>query len=83
MTTGPRGPSDRSGSVELHRDQLGHVVAPVQPAPDDDDRVLGQRGREQLVGLREEHHLDRALEVLDGGDRPDVALLGDLALQAR
>ena len=74
-------PLGEVGQRELHGDQLGHVVAPVQPALDHDHRVLGQRGREQVVGLREEHDLDRTLEVLDRGDRPDVALLGDLALQ--
>ena len=36
-----------------------------------------------LVGSGEEQHLDRALQVLQRGRGPGVALLGDLALDAR
>ena len=49
----------------LHGLQLHRLVAPPDPAPDHDDRVLGQRRGVGQVGLAEEHDLDGALHVLD------------------
>ena len=48
----------------------------------DHDRVLGDVLPDQLVRVREEQHLDRAVEVLQRGRGPRPALLGDPPLHA-
>ena len=78
---------ERAGVVDgqvrdghVHGDQLGYVVPPVHLALHHHHRVLGDRGGVQLVGLREEQHLDGTAQVLERGGGPLVALLGHLAL---
>jgi hypothetical protein len=72
------------GHRHVHRDELGRVLALVDAAADQRRRRPRRRHvRTCCVGLREEHHVDRGLEVLQRRDAPRVALLGDLALHRR
>src|SRR3712207_4062218 len=66
------------GDRDLVRDDLRDVLALVDAAPHEHDGVLDEVDRGVHVALREEHHLDGALEVLEGHQRPGVALLGHL-----
>jgi hypothetical protein len=68
------------GNGQVHGDQLGHVIPAVDLTLHHHHGILGDRGGVQLVGLREEQHLDRAAQVLQGGGGPLVTLLGHLAL---
>ena len=80
ITTGPVGPSERSGTVTSWPCSSGWSLLPREPALDGDDRVLGEVGAGQLVGAGEQQHVDGAVEVLERDHRPGVAALGDLAL---
>jgi len=69
------------GNRDLHRDQPRDLFALVKATAHQDDRILCEMYAVLLVGLREEQHLDRALEVLETADvvivpiRPEMAAL--------
>ena len=53
---------------ELLAEDRDRAVALVDPAAHTDARVVDQLGLVQRVDLREEEHLDRRVQVLDGDD---------------
>ncbi len=53
------------GPRDLHADQLDLVVAGVDPAPQDDDGVVGEQGTELGHHLGEDEHLDRGPQILE------------------
>src|SRR6478609_1923427 len=67
---------------ELLRVDRHGVVTTGHPSPHHADDVGAQQRGDRRVRAGEEQALDGALEVLDGGDGPEVALLGPLDLQA-
>ena len=66
---------------ELLRVDRDRVVAAGHPAPHDADDVGAQQRGDRRIRAGEEQALDGAFEVLDRGDRPEVALLRALDLQ--
>ena len=72
----------RFEQLELAGDELGGLVALVDPSGADHHGVLDQQVTDLGHGLGEHHHLDRALQVLEDEHGHQVALLGPLALQA-
>ena len=69
------------GDRHLHGDELELVlIALVQPTFDQQHWILHAMRTHELVGLREDHHVDGPRHVLQRHDRPGTALLGDFAL---
>ena len=76
-------PSSTSvGPLELHADQLGRLVAQVEPALDAHHGVVGQQVADVGHGPGEHPDLDGGLEVLEGEGGHQLAPLGVLADQA-
>ena len=91
-----RAPSGRQAQVQrqvrtVRQVEKGHrlpvdrhaLLAHIHLAFDLDDDVLGEVRLDGLVRAREEEHVHRARQVLNGGDRPGVSLLGHLRGHSR
>ena len=68
---------------DLAGDELGRLVVALGDATlDQQDRIRNDVRADELIARGEQHHVEGGLEVFERRDRPDVALLGHLALHA-
>ena len=69
------------GAGDVHGDDLGCVVAHVEPALDHDDRVFLEQVSVLAHRLGEHHHLERGTEILEHEGSHEVAALGVLPVE--